>query len=466
MKIFNRIYYRRGFCKRPNTERYIDNMTRPVEEFTFLSQPPREEHQAQKDEYFMLYLAKFPPHWWPKYPELYNLGVQVQSALSSNRTDWCYSLNPYTEVTWKEFHGLFSDCLRGFTSHLKILAEITLSKTADHNRDSEVKDNIELVVLYGSCLRPLIKSWSLQRHLQCIMSSPRRTPITRTSISALDDGPNVDENDAQETEVEPLEIDELENIPIHVKPGRDWLKLITAEFDAANVLIQEFVLKHDRNINISIDIVTPPSASNHSLPWTDLFTRYIKESKGGLTNAQLLWYLTNVENARPESRNWLDALKSMRKAGKLDEMELKIKEQEQVETYQDERKGNQPESWWRVWLTLPNASFSILPDWPPILDAILAAISSKKEGFKMTIDKNMALLQRSYDFFGQVVSTNDRLFGNGRIHCEACLASLVAPDATASIKDDGNYKKVLKSTKVGDRGLACFRHYMGLIACG
>ena len=485
LKICNRIYYAQNLSMRPKAKEYLPILTTPLEHLTLLSDESpcwlRPEREARKDRDFLLYLTVLPDDWSSKYPVLRELGKQVEKAKSNGQKDWYHSFQPYTQNTWKEFHALFSDCLTGFTTCLKTLADISSKKT--ENQMNEFKENITLVVMYGICLRPLIQSWGFQSHLKFIISSHRRTPTTQTPISALDDERKVldepdkvpevvDENDIQEQEIQPLETDP--SIPVLGKPQRDWLKLITVEFDSANILLQQFVGEYEQKVDISIKVVTPSYVIDQTLSWTPLFTTndYILDTGLGLKNEEILRYLTNVADAHPRSEKWLKTLKIHFEAGKRQEMRNVIDKEDQVQVYQKEQSlSKEDRSWWRVWVnspvpgSVPDAPLSLLPDWPPILAAISTVLSQSPlpegpltDDDKGFISNKMALLDRSHRFFGKVVGTNDGRF-KGRIHCEACLASLISPSATALIKEDVNYIDVLNLTRVGDGGLACFHHH-------
>lgn len=99
----------------------------------------------------------------------------------------------------------------------------------------------------------------------------------------------------------------------------------------------------------------------------------------------------------------------------------------------------------------PTKKLSLLPDWPPLLTTLQDQLNSYKEAqvskHANDINTTLASLSRSLDFYCNLKDTQDGEF-KGRIHCEACLASLIAGDARQVIQRNGNYESALGATAV------------------
>ena len=101
--------------------------------------------------------------------------------------------------------------------------------------------------------------------------------------------------------------------------------------------------------------------------------------------------------------------------------------------------------WWKEWLKEPSQNFNVLPDWPPLLAEIVHQSPSTR-----SLDELFGSLNSSLWFFKNLAMTdtdNDANF-SCRIHCETCLASLLFPQNTQSIRNDENYKKTLDDIAV------------------
>jgi hypothetical protein len=75
------------------------------------------------------------------------------------------------------------------------------------------------------------------------------------------------------------------------------------------------------------------------------------------------------------------------------------------------------------------------------------------------IEKILKLLGDSASFFRKIAQMNcENGFKKGRIHCEACLASLIVAGATKNIDANEDYRRVLAATKVSNGVLPRFNH--------
>jgi hypothetical protein len=437
-----------------------------------------DQSNARKDRNFLIYLSKFQEDWRSKFPKLYKLGTEVKLAQSPE------GFELYSDDTRGEFHELFIMCLRGFANGLRELVKIRhpakaskQSEDAKHNVGKRFEDYTSSVARHGRCLSKLARTHALQLHLRAILPRHPEPSLASPSIPT----PELDGDQTvpgEEDEIEPLVIDT--DMPPHMKPYRDWLKLIIAEFDAADILIQRFIFKpnvvgpEQKQGTISIKIVTPSSTNGAALPWKGLFqsSSYILDTLGGgINNEQLLQFLTNIESALPEASGWLTRFRESWKSHDVKKMQKMFKEQErQVPmTRYNEEMQRPGEHLWRLWLQAPDQPLLLLPDWVPILDELSVAFTAWKhfrsDALEADIQGYLKSLGESTKFFRKIAHTNRADGFDGRIHCEACLASLVAAiDTTQSVGANVDDQELLDSIKVSDGILACF-HRQCLIAC-
>jgi hypothetical protein len=452
------------------------------------------------DRDFLIYLATFPEPFCSRYPELQKLGMAAKERKEGTLTDWSEGLHLYTEATAQEFHGLFVECLDGFVNGLRALDDIRQDPTK--HRQDEFRNNVIDIVTYACCLRPLIRSHALQRHIIALLSRKPSSPLTDQEVPDDDDedrGEEVVRGDDVEPlggdDVEPLETDP--GVSPVVKPYRDWLKLITAEFDAANHLFQFFVAKRrSKFTNISIEVLTPSYTSRHSLAWAPLFQSFVPDptvsveedisntnlnvsntniSNPNLSNTDILNYLTTIKASISPASRWLNQLKSHRTSKAVDEMTKLIRNEEPMSAYLKEMSsggGGAPwqggahgkqkpvqagtGSWWRAWLVEGSQQMNMLPDWPPLVAEILGLLEGHEsvtgKALTSSLDSLFSRLNTSLRFFEEIAKTDSDMDESSscRIHCEACLASLIFPKATQDIKANDDYQVLLKKLAVSD----------------
>jgi hypothetical protein len=374
------------------------------------------------------------------------LGTEAKQAKEASRKE-LFQL--YSAETRKEFHELFIMCLRGFAEGLEKLVAIRKSgkQTEDaNNLKRSFAFYTTSVMRYGTCLQQLTRTHAIQTHLCFILSLPRRESNLASTLTLMPEL-HVDDTVRDEDEIEPLFTDT--GVSPLVKPYRDWLRLIIAEFDAVDILIGHFVRKLDQQMDISIKVVMPSTVDDASLPWEELFasSSYIPDTRaGGLSNQDLLHFLTNIESGFPKALDWVGKLNSLWLSGNVQQMMVMIDKEELVKRYMKElEKGDEltEHNWWRWWLVpKPRRPLLLMPDWLPMLDQLATMLDQHLQLPVLTseIEKILKLLGDSASFFGKIAQTNcENGFKKGRIHCEACLASLLADGATESIGANEKY---------------------------
>jgi hypothetical protein len=418
-----------------------------------------------KDRDFLIYLSAFPARFRNKYPSLHNLGMAAKVAHRDEK-QWDKDLYLYTQDTVQDFHELFIECLKGYVDGLQQLHNIRAHPTKFLPEDFH--DSLLDIVSYGCCLRPLIRSFALQRHIIALCSRKGDTPNEEKVPDGEDgDGDGGEDGD----DVEPLETEP--GISPLVKPYRDWLRLITAEFDSANYLVQYFVAgRGSRLQEIMAKVLTPSYTSSDILPWKPLFQDFIPD-EGDIGNEQILNYLTTVKSSIESSQKWLHNLKEHK--SDLPKMKEIIMNESIITQYLVEhpaetaarvtahRSGKQREvqknNWWKRWLEKPSQEMNLLPDWPPVVADILSVCNSQST---QSLNDLFIRLKSSLWFFTNLAKT-DNHEDNGsscRIHCETCLASLVFSHNTESIRTNVDYENVLKDISVSDDGLPyCYRGF-------
>ena len=481
-KMYLRIYFNRDGKMRPQSKSFLAYLTAQWSSLGCSSLLPDRsgygypEHSTNQP--FLTYLASFPEPFRTKYPKLSQLGRTADRARRDNRAKggdsmkWYLDLRLYTDETCQEFHDLFTECLKGFVEGLKELYDIRTHPPQSNPQAFEKK--LSDVVGYGCCLLPLIRSLAIQSHINTLFLSKRGGAIAdnRGKDGDMDDlygdgGEGVGDDD---DDVQPLETD-LGAWP-HVKPYCDWLRLITAEFDAANHLVQFFLGNRGlQETDISIQVLTPSYTSSHSLSWTPLFKDFIHEA-AEMSNAKILNYLTTIKSSLGPARSWLEQLQGLRKLCKMVEFKDLIAKESLMEIYSREgplnRRGathggwsKAPENQWAMaWWEAPSQKLNMLPDWPPLLYNILHEINTENSPTGKDSAQSFDILAPSFNhlfsrlwsslFFFQAIASTDRdddTSSSSRIHCEVCLASLVM---SQNIETDDNYKTLLEKIAVSD----------------
>jgi hypothetical protein len=464
-KIHSRIYFNRDAKMRKQSKSFLADLT---VQWSSLRQVPITHDQLKvdsNDRDFLIYLSAFPARFHMKYPSLHKLGIAAKTQLTADRDEqWDKDLYLYTEKTEQEFHGLFTECLNGYVNGLKKLHDIRKDPT--QYRSEEFHENLLNIVCYGCCLRPLIRSFALQRHITALCSRRGDTPNEENVLDGEDGDEDGGEND---DDIEPLETDP--GISSLVKPYRDWLRLITAEFDSANYLVQFFVAaRGSRFKQITAKVLTPSYTSSEILPWKSLFKDFIPD-EDDINNEQILNYLTTVKSSIDSSESWLkelkDAKSDVKKMGDLilaEGMMIQYLAEHAMETparRTAHRSGNQRHvqkyNWWKQWLEKPSQKLNLLPDWPPVVADILSVCNSQST---LSLENLFTRLSTSHKFFSNLAKTDtDNDKGSScRIHCETCLASLVFSNNTESIRTNNNYENVLSDISVSDGGLPYSYH--------
>lgn len=463
----------------------------------------------EHDEVFLRYMVDRMDLFEP-YSDLFALAKEMAAALKESRPDAAeYLLYKnfalYTKSTQKQFHELFTDCLTRFRYTLQVLA---FNSSTDNEReryfrnfkigDAKHKNNyyIREVKRHGITLQKLIQTSAIQSHLKFITELPWDLSGAQANpepvLGYLDDEANAEmqgEDIAysrldEDTDSEPLVEAASSNVTPVVKPYRDWLRLIVADFEAADTLIDAVFKLRDNSsspITATIKIVRPVSVDSAALEWDQLFgagDKFFSDSSTSFKNADILQFLKNVESAHPRAQAFLDELKNVVKASKALSLDKAknilgfISNHEDIKPYlstQQEIGDNFSDAINRMsqkrWLQ-DGSPMSVLPDWHTHLLAILSQLTTfeqschpiekdmtksriAQEGAVKCINDNFALLQESLKFYGELIATNDKHF-KGRIHCEAALACLMCDSGREVINDDVNYKDALDALKVSN----------------
>ncbi|KAF8895838.1 hypothetical protein CPB84DRAFT_1930794 [Gymnopilus junonius] len=410
------------------------------------------ESDTAKDRAFLnLWMGYFNANLRQGLPGLDLLADQAQTR--KGITPWLYS-----KETRQEFHQLLLLLLQNFEESLRMLDKIRNSP-------------------------PVSDSSNFPLYLQNVM----RNINTPASICTNDRGPKEEHNvydkedvDCQEV-VEPL-VTKKRNLSPLLKPYRDWLQLIVAKFDAAEVLIQYFVGLHQQRIPISIQVLDAPIVDKKLLPWVTVLPE--TAAKSGITNAEILQFFEDAMSVGPDdSLSFVMKMKCIWETKNCPVLYDLI--QEQLKLFK--------RRWfdWRRMFNLKTQKLYLMPGWSmhllelsvklvqlqtaPLEKADINKLgpsnSSKSIGtIEAKITNILETLGKSALFFKTFQTKMSTGNFEGKIHCETYLASFLAHNGIEDSMVDASFDKVLKETKdygdvigVSKRSCPTCHHLMGAL---
>jgi hypothetical protein len=248
--------------------------------FSGSKEPTATALETQLDMEFLDLFAKTRGKW-PQdiFPYLHKL------ATSKNGR----SFQLYNKDTCREFHVVVTTIIESFRDGLSMLNSYTEGLRSSKGDNTPIPDNItelpSIIDWYGHLLRRLCAGAALRTHLENINQSLayllQPAPRRRRSFKMRSDGgldaavlnPVADAEDSEVEEEENFEVDEEseESAAEHQIPWLiclRWLKLLTAQFEAANNLVGRIAVPDFPTISAKI-LLNPPGARS-LMPWKEL----------------------------------------------------------------------------------------------------------------------------------------------------------------------------------------------------
>ncbi|KAF8905270.1 hypothetical protein CPB84DRAFT_1845067 [Gymnopilus junonius] len=451
---------------------YMDSLRKassnlPTENSPF---PEAKVDDTADSEFLRLWSTRFVQDWREKYPIINGLAAQFVKDPKARL---------YSRESLIEFHSLILDLLQHFRDSLAQLNMHSGSQPPDM-----CTKHIANIFVYGGLLMSLSRTRAFRDHLDNIsdiLDIIVQPTILPWDFDQSEESQSVeDENDPNDGSAEvangnlqqvPLEED-IPPILTKAKPYRDWLRLILAEFEATDVLIQFFVQKLDQNAKINVRIVDPPTVDKQQLPWEQLFapdSSYIPSVTLGFAedNADILAYLQDSLGANPAGAfAWLMSLASI-VFDSLNQNLLTARDKVsgQVDLLKALQKHRKTDRMFPVNSLSPK--LHVFPGWLDLLENLATDIDALNEvetnrNIKTSSwagglpDVSMALqdsrtinlriknaiteMKQYANFFAKLkVRLAAENFG-GRIHCEACLTSLIDYKAIQGIMGNSSYQ--------------------------
>jgi hypothetical protein len=213
---------------------------------------------------------------WPEniFPHLHNLANNHQGQDGSFRL--------YNKSTYQEFHRVVISVIHNF--------QLKLSELNSYYREGsciikDAKELISKVIWYGHLLQKLCAGAALRMYLESINESlsdllyqpapRRRFSFKEVSRSGLDTAVEVADAEELEADDGDFEVaqDSEESAVEHLRASQiclRWLKLLIAQFDAANILMRHINLPSFPDI--SIKILRNPPGRRSLMPWKVLLS--------------------------------------------------------------------------------------------------------------------------------------------------------------------------------------------------
>ena len=334
----------------------------------------------------------------------------------------------YTKDTCEEFHQLLLEVLISFEKSLENLNTARGNPEVPTQGSDDFKKKVDLVILYGYALERLTKGAALKMHLITISHLLNRTH--RRSMAMPASGEEQTELDEDLEAVQPSVTVEGTSMPPLISTSYiDWMKLMIVHFDAVNILVGYVTGTDFKYDTISIQILVAPPEDDRLLPWKDLIldsTLFPPEpDNAGISNVEIFGILNNAikysEKVKGAKTSWgkrnlkntiafVEALKDSPLpswSNHATKLLVKLRSLEEKKKATDGAKS-------RPWANSKPHKRS-LDD--------LGRVASGNDDLIDEITKDLQSLSESAQF---ITFLNEKKKITGTLHCEACLASLLA----------------------------------------
>jgi len=399
-----------------------------IQTFTF-KESQLDQEQKEGTESDMLFMTNFLPYVAPvlhiAIPKIMEkttvpMGIEDHSAFQL-----------YTQDTCMEFHKLFMHLLLCFQSSLKGLADCRHRLTALTPGSQVIKDTVECVLVYGHALHRLTRGAALPMHLRSIAPLLRGMNLgSKITMPMPAPDEEQEEPDEELKAVQPfVEVDGIKT-PLWLS-YLDWLWLMVAHFNAADILLTYITGLNFIHDNISIQVLFAPPVDQRLLPWRELLTHPTffpttttatspHKSQASITNNKILEFLSNGFDCsvliKGIKMQW-------NRPGGLTTRDVRA-----------------------IKAALQKLTKSSFEDWKVSAAKLFQALDNSaslphlESGEFHKITEGINSLVASSVLFASL-DASQRVF-KGMLHCEVCLASLL--DETATFSRD-----ILAQMKVG-----------------
>jgi hypothetical protein len=357
----------------------------------------------------------------------------------------------YTKETCIEFHELLCELLERFEA-----AVTALSSSRDPSGDvpieesEQFKTKLVAVLLNGYALQKISRGSAIENHLKTIaplLCDHRRAQEDMKAMPEMNDMEVNEERDDELEGVQPAVIQpDGEPMPLW-KSYRDWLRLMVVHFDAAEILVAHITGPHFNHDNISIKILVSPPVGQAMLPWQTLLkdsalfpmqsacsTLDVLDYAAHPTNDGILKFLEIAVSSNPQDA-WNSAKTAAKAIAKLKPDSTQAAFGCAIKKIELLGKSGLPgwhEYTAKIILNLENLKTTVpaSPDHVALVCDITRAVHSLRDSAKFFADLK-----------------GPQIF-KGSLHCEACLASLLA-FSFDSIKVDTKYEDISEQLEVG-----------------
>ena len=417
-----------------------------VTAFSFVEPLQHQEPNPAAIESDRLLLSKFLSSAAPK---LHTKLPKIEEQIALVKAEQPFKL--YTKETCMEFHLLLCELLERFETALAAVLKFRGIGDVPTEGSDDFKVNVVAVLLTGYALQQMARGSAIETHLKTIAPLLRDHRRAQADVGAKAEmsGMETRERDVELEGLQPTVI-QFDGAPMPLwRSYRDWLRLMVVHFDAVEILVAYITGPHFNHGPISIKILVSPPVGEAMLPWqtlfknSDLFPDHIVSSAPDAldaldnaslpTNAGILKFLQDAVSSNPEDA--LDAAKMAAKAVRFKPNSTHpafVQAIKKVELLGNSKLPGWRESAAKIILKIEN------------LEATAPA-SSDRVALVRDITCAVQSLVDSANFYADLKGL--QIF-KGTLHCEACLASLLAL-LFNNIKNDSKYEDILKELQVG-----------------
>ena len=353
----------------------------------------------------------------------------------------------YNENTYMEFHLLLCELLTRFGQSLEELKSVQERKKRGKFELDGILKALKNVEIIGHCLRTMVRSSAIETHLKTIghvLDVDTRKSWTPAS------GPEEDSDLADFQLLKPYSMRKGKPL-LPWESYRDWLKLMVHYFDAAKVLIT-YVTSLGQSLTsdiISIAILSPALPDKDMLPWTELLEteRFYPTLPGETSGKDFVEYLMGSDSYKTVHPTKEDIKKVTTSAQelkdkleldlltpniltKIDELAEKVKNTCISALVLEENKKSNLDTLTKI-DTPAQEGKKTLVDWYDVYTEILALTDSQPQDRPAkfwTIVDVLSTLSKDASFYSSLKqgSLHHGTNFNGKYHCEAYIASLLA----------------------------------------
>lgn len=326
----------------------------------------------------------------------------------------------YTKETCLEFHAMLLFRIEDFKQSLLVLKGIKRTAKPPAKCTPAFRQAVLRAAASGHMLQRLIKSAALKMHLKTIAPFLKRDDPISSSKPFWPQGPGEDlEERDEDIEVVCKSVKEGDSL---VESYLNWLKLLIAHFDAISILVGYVTGPEFKYSGISIELVVPPRSEPIILSWRSLLSDAtlfpittdpdirLPNVDYFVTNETLIKYLTGAVEALPQFKR---AQKCWERGEKEETINcFQMLKQTKVKVWTEWAGGMVDK------LKADNSPFVWL-------------FNDGSDKWAHDIADEIEQACRSTAFFDALSKEREFEFG-GTIHCEACLASLLAEGSLVS----------------------------------